>query len=465
MTTIHELSVDLLDPHPHNPRRDLGDLTDLVKSIKVQGIRQNLLVTPREGACRVCGCTEDDACPDGCWWIDPDLCSQCEVRGKDVPAGTKRFTVVIGHRRLAAAKIAGLSCVPCVIEHNMTDADQLELMLLENIQRTDLTLIEEAEGYQGLLDLGLSEATIAKNVGRSVKVVHGRLALLALPETARERIHNGQGSLADAVALEAFEDDPETQERLSAKIGTADFARLVQEAKNQVKLRAEQQPLVDALLSAGATESADVYPAGLRHCGQITNVVDVSRFGDLKGSVFIRSTWSGAVTLYRPSSQSVAEDVEAAAAREAEWAAKRAAADALFAQEKAAREVRDEWIRQYLNHKMAPAHRDAIVAAASQRVFWGYVSTYGLGQWFGLDSTKAYSDKAVHKAFAEWSDGKPPAASLLAWLNLGAGTSLNGDAIPLYEALKTCGYVASEFEVLRVYGEPITDDEDPDDDA
>ncbi|MBI4900919.1 MAG: ParB/RepB/Spo0J family partition protein [Actinobacteria bacterium] len=180
MTTIHELSVDRLDPHPHNPRRDLGDLADLVKSIKVQGIRQNLLVT-----------------------------STGEYSDSGPGLVTARYRVVIGHRRLAAAKLAKLSCVPCVIEFNMTDADQLELMLLENIQRTDLTLIEEAEGYQGLLDLGLSEATIAKNVGRSVKVVHGRLALLALPETARERIHNGQGSLAAAVALEAFEDDPE----------------------------------------------------------------------------------------------------------------------------------------------------------------------------------------------------------------------------------------------------------------
>ena len=436
---IQMINVDRIDPHPLNPRHDLGDLGDLVKSIKAQGIRQNLLLVPNG--------TSDTVEEDG------------KIRH------ATRYTVVIGHRRLAAAKIAKLDQVPVSIDRNLDEAQQLELMLVENLQRTDLTPIEEAEGYRRLFDLGVTEAGISKAIGIGAKTIKSRLQLLTLPEVARFRIHNGQGSLVDAVALEGFADDPETQERLAGKLGTVDFARLVQEAKNARKLRADQAPLVEALLAAGATESTAAYPVGMRYARQV-NLEELTKYTVPEGAVFARSTWSASVTIYTPSAQSVEEDVDAAAARDAEWAAKRAANEALYAQEKAARDVRDAWIREYLTGKMTPAHRDAIVAAAAQRVLWGYVSSYGLGLWLGLESAKCNNDKAVRTALADWTQGKPPAASLLLFMHLEAGTALSVTAIPLYEALKACGFVASEAELLRVYGEPIAEDEDdPDDEA
>ena len=125
------LETALIDPNPANPRRDVGDVGELADSIRAQGIRQNLLVVPA---------------PEG------------------------RFTLVIGHRRLAAAKLAGLERVPAVVAE-LDEREQRELMLVENSQRTDLTVVEEADGYQGLLDLGSSVEEAARKTGRSVSFV------------------------------------------------------------------------------------------------------------------------------------------------------------------------------------------------------------------------------------------------------------------------------------------------------
>ena len=108
---LQNIPLNLIDPHPHNPRRQLGDLTELADSIRAQGVRQNLLVVP------------SDLQGDGTW---------------------ARYTAVIGHRRLAAAKLAGLTEVPAVVDEGLSPADQLELMLVENVQRSDLSPEEEA---------------------------------------------------------------------------------------------------------------------------------------------------------------------------------------------------------------------------------------------------------------------------------------------------------------------------------
>ncbi len=110
-----------LVPHPKNPRIDVGDVTELAESIKVNGIMQNLTVVPTEN--------------------------------------TGQYKVIIGHRRLAAAKLAGIEEVPCAIK-NLTEKEQQAIMLAENMQRTDLTLYEQAQGIQMCLDLGMSESDV-----------------------------------------------------------------------------------------------------------------------------------------------------------------------------------------------------------------------------------------------------------------------------------------------------------------
>lgn len=201
------LDLDDLVPHPANPRRDLGDLTELADSIRAHGVRQNLLVVP-----------------------DPGI--------RDPESGQpNRYRIVIGHRRAAAARLAGETAVPAVVDLDLDAAGQLELMLLENIQRTDLTPVEEADGYQGLLDLGLDTATIARRTGRSAKTVRSRLRLAALPEAARAAVHEHRATLEDAAKIEAFT-DPEMAGRLAAALGTTDFRWQLERAERDRTLDA-----------------------------------------------------------------------------------------------------------------------------------------------------------------------------------------------------------------------------------
>ena len=120
------LETALIDPNPANPRRDVGDVGELADFIRAQGIRQNLLVML-------------------------------------APAG--RFTLVIGHRRLAGAKLAGLERVPAVVAE-LDEREQRELMLVQQSQGNDLTVDGEAQGYQGLLGLGANGQGAAAKNGR-----------------------------------------------------------------------------------------------------------------------------------------------------------------------------------------------------------------------------------------------------------------------------------------------------------
>ena len=100
---ITYIKTSKIYPHKDNPRKDVGDVTELSESVKHSGILQNLTVVPR---------TADT------------------------------YTVIIGHRRLAAAKLAGLKTVPCAIVL-MDYREQLSTMLAENMQRSDLTVFEQ----------------------------------------------------------------------------------------------------------------------------------------------------------------------------------------------------------------------------------------------------------------------------------------------------------------------------------
>lgn len=212
------LPLELLDPHPANPRRDLGDRSELVESIRAHGVRQNLLVVPH-------------------------------------PTEPGRYLIVIGHRRCAGAREAGLTHVPAVVDTTLDEAAQRELMLLENIQRSDLTPVEEADGYQGLLDLGVDVDQIATRTGRSVTTVRSRLRLVSLPEPARAAVHEHRATLEDAAALADL--DEETQAALAEHLGTRNFAVELERARRFTARRQKMAPLLDRLAAVGALELAE----------------------------------------------------------------------------------------------------------------------------------------------------------------------------------------------------------------
>ena len=171
MNEIIMIPVDQLLHHPENPRKDLGDLTELAESIRKNGIMQNLTVVrghmiekeewirmaKAEGVCR------EEAL--GTW--DPNAWD---------PQG---YTVVIGNRRMEAAKIAGLKEVPCVIS-DMDYRTQIATMLEENMQRADLTVYEQAQGFQMMMDLGYKPEEISEKTGFSETTVRRRLKMAEL---------------------------------------------------------------------------------------------------------------------------------------------------------------------------------------------------------------------------------------------------------------------------------------------
>ena len=147
---IVNIKVESLYPHPENPRKDLGDVSELAESIKKNGIMQNLTV--------IAGHYEADKLVDG------------------------GYTLIIGHRRCEAAKVAGLTEVPCRIVENMSEKEQLSTMLEENMQRSDLTVYEQAQGFQMMLDLGETEDSIAEKTGFSKRTIRRRLNIAKLDQ-------------------------------------------------------------------------------------------------------------------------------------------------------------------------------------------------------------------------------------------------------------------------------------------
>ena len=200
------IQTDELHPHPDNPRKDLGDLTELADSIKANGVLQNLTVVPRTVTGEITGET----------W-------------------QKGYTVVIGHRRLAASKLAGLKELPCIVA-DMSLRDQVRTMLMENIQRADLTLYEQAQGFQMMMDMGDTVEDIARKSGFSQSTVRRRVKLLALDQEKLKASVERGANLMDYMELDKIEDPALKNEVLDA-IGTNNFrnklAVAIQTEKNR----------------------------------------------------------------------------------------------------------------------------------------------------------------------------------------------------------------------------------------
>ena len=353
MTTIEMIPVGLIDPHPQNPRHDVGNLVELVKSIKAQGIQQNLLLVAQAAR----------------------------------PIGPNRYTAVIGHRRLAAAKKAGLKEVPAVVAE-LTDAEQLELMLVENVQRTNLSVIEEAEGYQGLLDLGMSAAAIAKTTGRAEKTVQARVKLLTLPDVAREKIHAEQATLEDAAKLAALDTDPDTMDKLAKALGTVNFGWYLSEAKReQVRLQAQAE-IVAAAEQLGATEATTDDELDESIEWREHHVESVEDLGDVPaGARFERGRYGKGIVLLVPDPDGTIKTAEEAAAK-AEREAAAAAQRKMDEDRQLAGELRAEFVREYVKRaKVSAAHTEAILAATAPRIFKGEVWAHSGAQlnWSGIE--------------------------------------------------------------------------------
>jgi ParB family chromosome partitioning protein len=123
------------------------------------------------------------------------------------PAGSDEYTVVAGERRFRAAKLAGLMEIP-VLVRNFSELERTEIALIENLQREDLSPVEEAQGYKTLIDVGnLTQEEVAQRVGKNRTTVANSLRLLRLPDEILEALDKGRVSAGHARALLSVQDE------------------------------------------------------------------------------------------------------------------------------------------------------------------------------------------------------------------------------------------------------------------
>lgn len=172
---ISILAIAELLPSPTNPRKRFDDakLAELADSIRTQGVLQPLLVRLR---------------------INP---GHVEAAKWPFPG---RYEIIAGERRYRAARLAGLTELPCFVR-DLSDQQVLHAQVIENLQRDDLHPLEEAEGYQRLIELGSKAEDLGTEIGKSRAYVYARLKLLALCSDARESFFKGQLDASTALLI------------------------------------------------------------------------------------------------------------------------------------------------------------------------------------------------------------------------------------------------------------------------
>lgn len=168
-TIVRELSIDDIDPNTAQPRRDFNKeaIEQLAQSIRESGVLSPILV------------------------VEDGL----------------RFRIVAGERRFRAARLAGLTTIPCIVRE-MTNAQQMEAALVENLQREDLNPIEEANAIRTLMkECGYTQEQAAQKLGKSRPAIANALRLLSLPEEIVRLVAGSELSAGHARALVGIESE------------------------------------------------------------------------------------------------------------------------------------------------------------------------------------------------------------------------------------------------------------------
>ena len=165
---IKNISISLIDPNKNQPRKNFDEeaLNELANSIKVHGVIQPILVVGREG----------------------------------------RYLIVAGERRWRASKIAGLKEIPCIVAE-FTNTQIKEISIIENLQRKDLTPIEEAKAIKELIDeFGWTQEIVAERLGKSRPAISNTLRILSLQPEVIKMIEDGKLSAGHAKSLVVIQD-------------------------------------------------------------------------------------------------------------------------------------------------------------------------------------------------------------------------------------------------------------------
>lgn len=224
---VRTLAIGEIEPHPGQPRRqfDEGALAELADSIRARGLIQPIIVRPLGG----------------------------------------RFQIVAGERRWRAAQRAGLAQIPAIVRE-FSDLETLEVALIENIQRKDLSAIEEAEGYRRLIvDHGHSQEALGRLVHKSRSHVANLLRLLELPPSVQEAVADGRLTMGHARAIATSPDAEALARQIIARgLSVRDVERLMRGTRAAPRPRANGAPEagVDADIAALERQLGDM--TGLR---------------------------------------------------------------------------------------------------------------------------------------------------------------------------------------------------------
>jgi len=181
------IPLDKLDPNPEQPRVDFGDLTELTASIAEKGVLEPLLVKPN----RLTG----------------------------------RWMIIAGERRFRSAQKAGLKEVPCV-EMEVDDGTIAEIALIENMQRKDLTVWEEADGLLALCDrFGYTHDDVARKVGKSRTTVTEAMAIARIPHDVREICKQADVNAKSSLLQIVRQPDDDSMMSLARKIASQGLNR------------------------------------------------------------------------------------------------------------------------------------------------------------------------------------------------------------------------------------------------
>lgn len=216
---ISYIQRKMLHPHPENPRKDLGDLEELRESIRENGIMQNLTVVP-------------DWDEDG-------------------------YKILIGHRRFAASE-GIIDLLPCVIVPDLSPREQVGIMLAENMQRSDLTFIEQAHGFQLMMDLGDTVENISKKTGFSKQTIKHRLEISKLDKGAIEEAQkNFQLSIGDFIELEKVKDLAARNDILEVAENSEDIRDEVERYLTDLKIEENKKKYIELFNELGWKEHSE----------------------------------------------------------------------------------------------------------------------------------------------------------------------------------------------------------------
>ena len=205
---IIEVNISELRPNPYQPRKvfDKDALVELAKSIKEHGVFQPIIIKK----------------------------------------SIKGYEIIAGERRVRASKMAGVDKVPAIIR-NLNDEQMMEIALLENLQRENLSAIEEAKAYKSLIDnLHLTQEQLSEKVGKSRSHVTNILGLLRLPAEVQDMVANKKISIGHARALSKLESDEKIIEMArdiaENKIPVREVETKSQESEKKVKINRKRIP-------------------------------------------------------------------------------------------------------------------------------------------------------------------------------------------------------------------------------